>query len=642
MTTLSIDIETYSDVDISLGVYRYVDTPRFEILLLGYAVDFGPVTVVDIKNGEKPPRKVMDLLQDPAVTKTAFNAQFERVCLNKFFDIETENWECTMVKSWYCGINGGLASVGNALALKDEKMDEGKRLIKKFSVPNKNGYEQLMMDEVVQRDWKLFKAYCKRDVEVEMEITQKLSRFHMPEKEWELYRLDQEINDRGIKIDLDLVRQAIRLNEYMAERGQLKYKEITGMDNANSIQDIKKYIHQETGRQVKSLSKDILPDLIERWDETVPHVAEVLRIRQQLGRTSTAKYKTMQEVTMSDGRSRGNIQFYGANRTGRWAGRLIQVHNLPQNHLADLGFARDVVATGDLDYLELMYDDPADVMSQVIRPCIIPEEGKKFIVADFSAIEARVIAWYAKEDWVLDVFRTTGKIYEATASRMFNVPMETITKGSDLRQKGKVATLALGYQGGVGALKAMGGARMGLSEKEMDQLVHLWRSSNKKIVRFWQYLEKACKEAISNRYSVWTHGVKFTVKSDILWITLPSGRELAYAKPRLIPGMYGDKIQFSERLSHGKGWRQVETYGGKLAENIVQATARDCLAHAMLALDDEGYEIVMHVHDEVVIEIDEDQDELEKICALMGEEISWAPELPLRADGYECKFYQKD
>lgn len=641
--TLNIDIETFSSEDLNrVGVYKYVDSPDFKILLFAYSINEGEVHVVDIENGEEIPKVVFHALTDSSIKKYAFNAQFERVCLNRFFNIKTNNWTCTMIKAWYCGIGGGLASVGNALGLSDEegKMKEGKRLINKFCKPNK----RRQLDLLVDNDWGLFKEYNKRDVEVEIFIKQKLDRFEVPDWEMDLYALDQKINDRGIRLDLKMVLNAIKIDEELNKLATLKFKEITGFDNPKSIKDIKDFIKDKTDIEVKSLAKGVMDDLIKKFSN-YQEIVDVLKIRQLLSKTSTAKYYTMRDIIMDDGRSRGNIQHYGASRTGRWAGRLIQVHNLPRNYVKDLGTARKVVKHGDYDLLSMAYNDGPDILSQCLRAAIIPDEGNKFIVSDFSAIEARVIAWFAKEEWVLDVFRDTGKIYEATASKMFNVPIDKIDK--ELRDRGKVATLALGYQGSIGALKDMGADRMGLSDDEMKDLVDLWRKSNPNIKNFWYETERRIKKTISdNTVETWVDG-KLTsfIKSGILFIKLPSGRCLAYAKSRLRPHEKfegKDQIVFRERNSAGTGWYENTTYGGKLVENIVQATARDILGFSLMDLDSEGYDIVMHVHDEVIVEVEKERNELDKINEIMGRDIKWAKGLPLNAEGFECDYYQKD
>lgn len=643
MKTLNIDIETFSSEDLNkVGVYKYVDSPDFKILLFAYSINEGDVHVVDLEHGEKIPEDVLDALSIPSIRKYAFNAQFERVCLDRFYGLKTNSWTCTMVKAWYCGLTGGLASVGSALGLTEEeaKMKEGKRLIAKFCKPNPKMQISLFEDA----EWPLFKDYNKQDVIAEMAIKKKLDRFDIPDWEMDLYALDQKINDRGIRLDLDMVLNAIEIDTELIDVSTKRYKEITGNENPNSLKDVREFIKDTTGEEVKSLAKDVMPGLMDRFKD-YSEVIEVLQIRQRLSKTSTAKYYTMRDIIMKDERSRGNIQHYGASRTGRWAGRLIQVHNLPRNYIKDLDTARTILKYGDLDLLNLAYYDGPDIMSQCLRTAIIPADGHKFIVSDFSAIEARVIAWFAGEDWVLNVFRDTGLIYEATASKMFNVPMDKIDK--DLRDKGKVATLALGYQGSVGALTQMGADRMGLDEAEMQDLVNLWRSSNQNIVNLWYETERRVKKVIAtNSVESWANGkLRAYIKSGILFIDLPSGRSLSYAKPSLRPHSKfegRDQIVFQERNAAGTAWRTVSTYGGKLVENIVQATARDLLGYSLLSLDDRGYYVVMHVHDEVIVEIEEDRQELENINKIMGTGPDWASGLPLNAEGFECSYYQKD
>ena len=656
MTTLAIDIETYSDVSLTeCGVYKYVDSDNFKILLLAYAFDDEEVKIIDLACGEKLPDNVLKALLDKNVVKSAFNAQFERVCINKYFGIKTENWECTMVKSLSLGFPGNLDSVGKVIGLEPDlqKLMTGKNLIRIFSVPKsvKKDNQVSMLEEKFRilpedkpEEWQLFKEYCMRDVETERAIRKKLSRFETLPQEKKLYELDQKINDRGVLIDLKMAKSAIAIDTEQTERLTKKYKEITGLDNPNSLVELKDFIKQRTGKVVKSITKHNINELKEKLKDYEDVIA-ALEIRERLSKSSIAKYKKMIDVACSDGRARGLLQFYGAV-TGRWAGRLIQVQNLPQNHIPDLDIAREIVKNGNLDLLEMMYDSPSDILSQCIRTAIIPKPGYKFIVADFSAIEARVIAWLAGEQWRLDVFRSHGKIYEASASQMFKVPIEQITKGSPLRQKGKIAELALGYQGSVGALKSMGALKMGLTEEELQPLVDTWRLSNYKIVQFWYDTENKVIEAIENRTTVRINKyLRVIYKRGMLFIELPSGRRLAYPKPKVVghdkfPGK--KKIIYQVINENTYQWGEVDTYGGKLVENIVQATARDCLAHSMLKLDELGYRIVMHVHDEIVIEIEENRDELEKVCDIMGEEIPWAPGLPLRADGYECSYYQKD
>ena len=647
MRVLSIDIETYSEEPISNGVYKYVSSSDFNILLFAYAIDDGAVKVADLSAGEKIPGEIFQALTDPDIIKTAFNAAFERVCINKHFGINSVNWECTMIKAWTLGIGGGLAGVGRALGLEQQKMVEGKRLINLFCVPKrKEGLfpAKRVLPEDAPEDWELLKKYNKVDVEVELAIRSKLNRFVTLKFEKKLYELDQKINDRGFLIDTEMVNNAIKINAEMTRRGTEKFTVATGLDNPNSLVDIKELIRKKTGDAVPRITKSNLDELREKY-KGHGDIKTALEVRQLLSRTSTAKFPTMLNVMCADQRARGQIQHYGAYRTGRWAGRGIQVHNLPQNHIKDLDTAKKLVKYGDYELLSFLYDDPADVLSQCLRPAIIPESDKKFIVADFSAIEARVLAWLAGEKWVLEVFETDGKIYEAAASRMFGVPVEQVKKGSDLRQKGKVATLALGYQGGAQALKAMGAVKKGIPETELPGIVNKWRRANSQIVRFWYDVQEAVKEAIDNRTAVSINKyLKAIYRSGFLFLELPCGRRLAYPKARLEehPKWGGAQIKFAEMNSAGTRWLDKDTYGGRLVENIVQATARDCLGHAMLALDKKGYEIVMHVHDEVVIEVDADSEQLHEVCAIMGAPIPWAPGLPLRADGYEGSYYRKD
>lgn len=654
---LAIDIETYSDINLMKnGVYKYVDSDNFKILLLAYAFDDEDVEVVDLESGEELPERVTSALLDKNTTKTAFNAQFERVALNKYLGVRTENWDCTMVKAWSLGINGNLAVVGEVVGLDEDKqkLAIGKKLIKLFCSPktirkNKKQISMLkdkprVLPEDRPEEWQQFKKYCIRDVEVERDIRRKIEKFKDIETEKDLYVLDQKINDIGVLIDLDMAEKAIQIDTEQTNRLTKIFQDVTGLENPNSVSEIKKLIKLKTGKFIKSITKGNLEELKEKYKDN-KEILTALKIREKLSKTSISKYKKMIEVTCKDGRAKGLLQFYGAS-TGRWAGRLIQVQNLPQNHILDLDTARKVIKNGDLEFLEMMYDNASDILSQCIRPTIIPPVGKKFIVSDFSAIEARVIAWIAGENWRLDVFKTHGKIYEASASQMFNVPIEEIDKGSPLRQKGKVSELALGYQGSVGALKQMGALDMGLEEDELKPLVDTWRLKNPNIVRFWYKTEDKVKEAIVNRSTVQINKlIKVIYKSGILFIELPSGRRIAYPKPRLVdhdkfPGKM--KITFEGRNSTTKQWGTIDTYGGKLVENIVQATARDCLAYSMLQLDKLGYKMVMHVHDEVVIEVDKDADELDKITEIMGREIPWAKGLPLNADGYECDYYMKD
>ena len=656
MTLLAIDIECFSDIPITDGVYKYVDTKEFKILLFAYAFNDDPVEIIDLASGEELPEKVVSALTNNEITKTAFNAQFERVCIDKYFKIETYNWDCTMILAWSLGISGGLELVGQVLKLDEDKkkLAIGKKLIKLFCLPRpiKKGNQTTLLKQSLRvlpedspAEWEQFKGYCIRDVEAERGIRDYLAEISdlSLQDEIDLYRLDQKINSRGVKIDLDMASAAMAIDNTQTQRMTEEFIEMTGLENPNSLAALKAYIKTKTGKEVKSITKDNIKQLLTDFKDH-QEIVGALEIRQQLSKTSVAKYKKMVDVTCADGRAKGLLQFYGAG-TGRWAGRLIQVQNLPQNHLSDLAVARQIIKTGDLEFLGMMYDSPSAILSQCIRTTIIPEIGHKFIVSDFSAIEARVIAWMAGEKWRLNVFGTHGKIYEASASQMFNVPLEEIDKGHPLRQKGKVAELALGYQGSVGALKQMGALDMGLTEEELQPLVNQWRATNSKIVRFWYQVEGAAIQAIENRSTVRLGSyLKFIYKNDFLFIELPSKRRIAYAWPKLVEDERFNKMKivFEARDSVTKRWGYVDTYGGKLVENIVQATARDCLAYSMLKLDEKGYDLVMHVHDEVVIEIDSLKNELVQVTDLMGEDIPWAPGLPLRADGFECDFYMKD
>lgn len=659
MATLNVDIETYSDISLTdCGVYKYIDSPEFRILLFAYAFNQDPVKVVDLANGERLPAKVAAALIDPAVKKTAFNAQFERVCINKHFDIDSVNWDCTQVLAARLGFTGNLASVGIAVGLDQDqqKLFTGKNLIRLFCLPRKTtGGEQgglfkptkkkkVYTREERPAEWEQFKEYCAQDVEAERSIRNKLEKFIVvPDAEIELYALDQKINDTGILIDIDLAQKAVEIDQDQTRKLTEEFQTRTGLTNPNSLVDMKALIKSRTGQTVTSITKKNQAELMKTFKD-YPDIVFALEVRQRLSKTSIAKYQKMLDVACSDGRARGILQFYGAARTGRWAGRSIQPQNLPQNHIRDLGTAREIIKTGDLELLEMMYEDPSDILSQCIRTAIIPAPGKKFIVADFSAIEARVIAWLSGEQWRIDVFNSHGKIYEASAAAMFKVPIESIHKGDPLRQKGKVAELACGYGGGVGALIRMGAGD--LSEDELKTIITQWRLANPKIVEFWRDTEAAVIEAITDRSTVQINKyLKVIYQSGILFIELPSGRRLAYVKPKVVdddrfPGAI--KITFQAVNDRTWQWEDEDTYGGKLVENIVQAVARDCLAHAMLAVDRMGYQIVMHVHDEIVIEVPEDDVSLAYVCGLMGEPITWAPGLPLRADGYECQYYQKD
>ncbi|CAK7081923.1 TPA: DNA polymerase [Clostridioides difficile] len=644
MRTLSIDIETYSSVDLAKsGVYRYAEAPDFEILLFGYSVDAGPVQVVDFACGEKIPKEIQQAILDNNVTKWAFNAQFERICLSKYFGIHLapDSWRCTMVWSAYLGLPLSLEGAAIVTGADKKKLTEGKELIRYFSVPCKptvtNGGRTRNLPEHAPEKWNSFKAYNLRDVEVELSIQEKLQKFPMPEEEWNNYILDQQINDRGIQLDLELVKKAIQCDEKVREELTSRLKELTDLDNPNSVVQMKSWL-SEKGLETDSLDKASVKALLKEAPE---HLSEVLELRQLLAKSSVKKYTAMENAVCTDGRARGLLQFYGANRTGRFAGRLIQVQNLPQNHLSDLEQARRLVRGGHFDALEILYDSIPGVLSELIRTAFVPKKGYKFFVADFSAIEARVIAWLAGETWRNEVFATHGKIYEASASQMFKVPLEEVTKGSPLRQKGKIAELALGYGGSVGALKAMGALDMGLTEEELKPLIYAWRNANPNIVRLWWDVDRAVKEAVTERCRTETHRIRFEYRSGMLLIWLPSGRQLTYVKPRMGINSFGSEAVTYEGVGATKKWERIESYGPKFVENIVQAISRDILCCAMRKLNENGFDIVMHVHDEVVLEVPLEVT-VTDICTLMNQTPTWAQGLLLRADGYECNFYKKD
>ena len=662
MKTLAIDIETYSSVDIrEAGVYAYCDAPDFEILLIGYKFDDeDDVTVMDIhglgKTGAISSIEMLcpdfwEALTDPEVIKTAFNANFERTALAKYFDVPMppEQWRCTMVHASMLGLPRSLADVGAALGLSQDKQKDkiGKSLIDYFCKPckptKKNGGRTRNLPEHDEEKWNLFIEYNRQDVVAEQAILDKIKIYPVPESEQELWNFDQRMNDRGIRLDWDFAEDILQYDiKNQAELAE-EAKKLTGLKNPNSPAQLKKWLTERLGYEVNSLTKDSVKELISTCNDEV--AIRVLEIRQAMSKTSTAKYAAMEKAICNDGRLRGILQFYGANRTGRWAGRIVQVHNLPQNKIPDIELARELVAEKDFESVELLFGETPFVFSQLVRTAFIASSGCRFVVSDFSAIEARVISWLADEEWRLEVFRTHGKIYEASASQMFNVPIDQIHKGSPLRQKGKVAELALGYQGSVGALIAMGALDMGLDEKELPILVHQWRESNRKIVKLWYTVEAAAKTAIKERRTVKIkHELEFSYINQILFIKLPGGRKLAYYDARIEPNARGmDQITYAGVEQETKRWGRLETYGGKLVENIVQATARDCLAVAMLRVEAAGYKIVMHVHDEMVVDVPcEDVDAAETITDLMGQNISWAPGLPLKGDTYETPFYKKD
>lgn len=642
MRTLSIDIESYSDVDLSkCGVYKYASSPAFEILLFGYAVDGGDVRVVDLVCGEQIPEEIISALSDASVTKWAFNAMFERVCLSNFLGewLEPEGWHCTMVWAATLGLPLSLESAGAALGLEKQKLTEGKDLIRYFCVPCKptktNGGRTRNRPEHDPEKWKRFKAYNLRDVETEMQIQKRLSNFPVPDAIWEEYHLDQEINDRGIGVDMELVRQAIAIDARSRERLTAAMQKLTELENPNSVQQMKQWL-ADHGMETDTLGKKAVAELIKTAPEPL---REVLSLRQQLAKSSVKKYAAMENAVCADGRAHGMFQFYGANRTGRFSGRLIQLQNLPQNHMGDLAEARALVRSGNYEALSMLYEDIPDTLSQLIRTAFVPQNGRKFIVADFSAIEARVIAWFAGERWRFKVFEDGGDIYCASASQMFHVPVEKHGVNGHLRQKGKIAELALGYGGSVGALKSMGALEMGLAEEELQPLVDAWRSSNPMITQFWWDVDRAVKDCIRQRVPTETHGLRFDYRSAMLFITLPSGRRLAYVKPRIGENRFGGESVTYMGVSGTKKWERLESYGPKFVENIVQGTARDILCYAMRTL--RNCAIVAHVHDEVIIEADRRMS-VAAVCEQMGRTPPWAKGLKLRADGYECEFYQKD
>ena len=644
MKNLSIDIETYSAAPLKkCGVYRYCTDSSFEILLFGYSGDGGPVQVVDFTAGEQLPNQVLSALTDPAVTKWAFNAQFERVCLSRWLGmpvgeyLEPDSWRCTMVWAATLGLPLSLEGVGAVLGLEKQKLKEGKDLIRFFCTPAKDrdGNPYRHRPEDAPEKWERFKAYNLRDVETEMSIQQKLTRFPVPENIWDEYHLDQEINDRGIGVDMELVCQAIGMDVRSNEKLTAQMRRLTDLENPNSVQQMKQWL-ADNGLELDSLGKKEVAALL----KTAPApLADVLLLRQQLAKSSVKKYTAMETAVCPDSRARGMFQFYGANRTGRWAGRIIQLQNLPQNHLPDLAEARSVVRSGNLAAVEMLYEDVPDTLSQLIRTAFVPQDGRKFIVSDFSAIEARVIAGFAGEQWRQEVFAKGGDIYCASASQMFHVPVEKHGQNAHLRQKGKIAELALGYGGSVGALKSMGALEMGVPEEELKPLVDAWRASNPRIVQFWWDVDRGVKRCVKERCATETHGLRFTYESGFLFITLPSGRRLAYVRPKIGENRFGGESVTYEGVGGTKKWERLESYGPKFVENIVQATARDILMYAMQTL--RCCSIVAHVHDELIIECDRGVS-LAAVCEQMGRTPPWAKGLLLRADGYECDFYKKD
>jgi len=659
MTNLSIDLETYSDVDLTkCGVYRYSESPNFEILLFGYSVDGGPARTVDIASGEEIPRTLLEAIVDETVTKWAFNASFERICLSRWMQrrhpdifqgykendaalsgfLSPSSWRCTLVWSAYNGLPLSLKGVGQVLRLEDQKLAEGSRLLRYFCMPctptAANGGRTRNLPSHDAEKWSLFKLYNIRDVDVEASIQKRLAHYPVPDFVWDEYHLDQKINDRGIALDSDLVQNAIRFDSISKQELTASLKDLTALQNPNSVAQLKTWLSMH-GVEAQTLGKKAVASLIKEAPE---EIQDVLALRLKLAKSSVSKYQAMERTACSDGRARGMFFFYGA-RTGRWSGRAIQLQNLRQNHIPDLDSARNLVLCGDYSALEILYDDVPDTLSQLIRTAFVPRPGYKFVVSDFSAIEARVLSYLAGEQWRLDVFESNGDIYCASASKMFKVPVEKHGINGHLRQKGKIAELALGYGGGVGALTAMGALEMGLMEDELKPLVDAWRIANPNIVRFWWKVDAAVKEAVKKHTSTRVGQLQFSCMKGMLFIALPSGRRLAYVKPRIGTNKFDGESVTYEGIGATKRWERIDTYGPKLVENIVQATSRDILCYAMKSLRDK--KIVMHIHDELVIEAD-DSDTLEAISSLMGKTPPWAEGLVLRADGYECPYYQKD
>lgn len=646
---LSVDIETFSSVDLGKsGVYRYAESEDFEILLFGYSVNGSPVRVVDLACGENLPEEIRKAIFDPTVMKWAFNAQFERICLSRFLGMPTGeyldpvSWHCTMIWSATLGLPMSLAGVGTVLGLEKQKLTEGKDLIRYFCVPCKatkvNGGRTRNLPEHDWVKWERFKSYNLRDIETEMEIQKKLSRFPVPENEWRNYCLDQKINDRGVALDMELAHRAVQCDNQYREFYLRQAREITGLENPNSVLQLRDWLW-ERGVELDSLSKNAVQDLL---PDTDGDVRKVLSLRQELAKSSVKKYTAMENLVCRDSRGRGLIQFYGASRTGRYAGKLLQVQNLPQNHLPDLETARALVQSGNFDALEMLYDSVPNVLSELIRTAIVPTKGCRFIVSDFSAIEARVLSWFAGEQWRLDTFTQGGDIYCASASQMFGVPVEKHGINGELRQKGKQAELACGYGGSVGAMKSMGAVRMGVKEEELQPLVDAWRQANPRIVQFWWEVDRAAKTCVKQHVPTQAGRLRFEYQSGILFIQLPSGRRLAYAKPRMGENRFGGEAITYEGVGTGRKWERLETYGAKYVENIVQGTARDLLALALLRLEEAGYPVVMHCHDEAICEVPIGQGSVEEVNRIMAVAPEWAEGLPLKADGFETEFYKKD
>lgn len=646
MRELSIDIETYSSVDLGeSGVYAYADAPDFQILLFAYAFDDEDVKIIDFTNNEVVPDEVYEALTGDYI-KTAYNATFERVCINKFFglNMSAKYWHCTMIQALEIGLPSGLGEVAKVLKLDEQKDKRGKALINYFCKPCRptqaNGGRIRNLPKHAPEKWAEFKEYCIQDVKTERAIKEKIKKFPLAESEQELYALDQKINDRGVLIDVELAKNAVVFDETYKNECRERASYITGLENVNSVSQLKYWIEEETGEEVESLNKENVKSLIDSVEDN--HVKEVLYLRQQMSKTSVKKYSAMLRSLCSDNKVRGITQFYGASRTGRWAGRIVQPQNLPQNHLGSLETAREAVKSGDFEFFKMLYDDVPSVLSELIRTAIIPTKGRRFIVSDFSAIEARVIAYIANEKWRLETFKKGGDIYCASASQMFKVPVEKHGVNSHLRQKGKIAELALGYGGGVGALTSMGALKMGLTEEELPELVNMWRNSNPAITRLWKDIERCAFLAVSGEPCNYKD-IKFFKKSGILFIGLPSGRNIAYAGAKIGQNRFGSKcLTYLGVNQETKKWENIETWGGKLVENIVQAFARDCLAESIRRLESRGFEIVFHVHDEVILDVPIGVSSAEEVSKIMSEPIPWAEGLPLNAEGFESEFYKKD
>lgn len=647
MNVLNIDIETFSSFDLkSCGVYKYVEAPDFEILLFAYSIDGGTVHIIDLASGEKLPVEINHALTDKNILKTAFNAQFERVCIARHFlkVLTADQWECSMVKGAMLGLPFSLEQVGKVLKLNTQKDSAGKALIKYFSMPCKptasNGMRTRNSSIDDFEKWESFKAYCVRDVETEIAIRERINWFEIPEQEKKLWELDQRINDTGIALEPILIRHAIQINEDFTNNLKREAVSLTGLDNPNSVSQLKAWVEEQEGIEVDSLNKEALTTL---QDLAINEsVRRALSLREQLAKSSVKKYAAMENYICGDCRAHGLMQFYGANRTGRWAGRGIQIQNLPRIGIKDIEIARNLVYNCNTELLTMLYGSTPDVLSQLIRTAFRATTGNRLIVADFSAIEARVLSWLAGEKWRLEVFKTHGKIYEASAAAMFKVPIDSISKDSPLRQKGKIAELALGYGGSVGALEKMGALKMGIPWEELGPLVAMWRKANHKICTYWSTVEEAAINAVKQGKSEVGKGVSFKIEQNVLFVNLPSGRSICYLKPEILPGRFGNDALYYHGLDQTtKQWKLVDTFGGKLVENIVQAVSRDLLAEAMLRLDAAGYTIVAHVHDEVIIDQPKGFGSLEEVIKIMTEVPKWALGLPLAADGFESEYYKK-